>query len=373
MKIIQITPDFPPCGGGIGSYVYYLSKELIKLGHGINVIFRGTRDKIYDYNNIKVNEVKVAGWPPLNLNIFKKKIENILTMEKADIIHIHHGAMPIIKSKAPVLVTAHCCNKELIRSFHRPVRNLDALYRNALFPVYVKAETRLSKLCDKLTVVSESLRREFSKHYDVSSSVLHNGVDTNLFKPNENGDREDAVIFTGSLNRGKGVLDLLEIAQLLIESHSKIQIYIAGNGPLKNKLIRRIKNKNLSNVKLTNHLPHPQLVQFYQRSRIFVLPTYYEGLPTAVLEAMACKLPVVSTNISGIPDQIEDGINGYMVHPGDIHGFCEKIVELLNDEIKQKSFGEMGRKKIMNRFTWPSIGNLFVKEYNNLLKTSVKT
>ena len=367
MRIIHITPDFPPRCGGIGHYVSYLSEELIRRGHDVSVIFRGKHEREYNYNGISVTEFKVPGVAPLNVKLLQNKLETILASKNIDLVHIHYGAMPVIKCDVPVIVTAHWCNTEGIPGFHRPIRSLDALYRNLMLPIYKRIEGRVAYSCDKLTVVSESLRREFQQYYKVNSDVIYNGVDTQLFCRDDNIIKEEAILFTGSLSAGKGVLDLLKIAELLNGTHNDIKLYIVGEGPLRKRITALLRKKRLPNVTLINRLSHTKLIDYYNRVSVCVFPTYYEGLPTTVLEAMACELPVVASNVSGIPEQIEQGVNGYMLTPGDIQGFYNRIVELLDDREKQVKFGEMGRRKVLEKFTWPHVASRVVKKYHEIL------
>ncbi len=74
MKIVQITPDFPPLGGGIGSYVFYLSRELQERGHDVSVIFRGRSNSAYDYEGIRVRELRIPGRPPFNTPFFRVEL-----------------------------------------------------------------------------------------------------------------------------------------------------------------------------------------------------------------------------------------------------------------------------------------------------------
>lgn len=368
MRIIQITPEFPPNCGGIGYYVFYLSKELIKMGHDISVILRSRNGSSYNHKLIPVRKVKAPGISPLNLSIFAKKLEKILAQEKKDLVHIHSSVMPVLNCHCPVMVTAHWCNKEGIPAFHRPIKDLDSLYRNIMLPIYTKIESKLAKSCQKLTVVSDSLRKEFEKHYNIESDVIYNAVDMELFNFNPEINKENAILFTGKLGSGKGILDLLKIAEMLKKSHSKTKLYIIGNGPLKNSIKKGIKKNGLNNVEMISQLKHPELIKYYQRAKIFVLPTYYEGFPTTVLEAMACALPVIATNVSGIPEQIDEGVNGFMITPGDIQSFYKRIVELLESPEKRLTMGQNARKKVFEKFTWNRVAKKIADMYEQMLK-----
>jgi len=367
MRIIQITPDFPPHCGGIGQYVFYLAKELQRRGNHVAVIFRGKQNRSYLYEDLPVQEIKVPGWPPLNLPIFKKNLEKLINKEDTDILHVHSSVMPVINCGIPVVVTGHCCNSEYIPTCYRPVRRLEHVYRNITLPIYNRIETRLSQSCDKMTVVSDSLRKQYERHHAVGAAVIYNGIDLKLFYPAENADKENAILFTGRLGVGKGLPDLLKIAQLLKKSNPVIKIYVIGSGPLGRFMNRQLIKMGLSNIIMIPNLPHEKLVGYYQRARLYVLPSYYEGFANSLLEAMACKLPVVATNIPSIQEQIDDKINGYLVNQGDISGFHEKISELLNNPEKCQQFGNAGRNKVLNRFTWKHVGDLVETQYQQVL------
>ncbi len=368
MRITQITPEFPPHCGGIGYYVFYLSKHLIENGNSVSVIVRGKENKTYDYQHIPITQVKVSLPPPFNILSFRNNIQQILSADKADLVHIHSTAMPTIKTNCPILVTSHWCNKQGIRTFHRPIRDVDSVYRNLMLPVYTQIESNLIKSCDKLTVVCESLKKEFLEHYNVASEVIYNGVDVDIFNVNKGQPKENAILFTGKFSAGKGVIDLLDLAELFLKSHPETRLYLVGNGPLRNKLKREIEKRGLSNVKLISYLPHSELISYYHRSMIYVLPAYYEGLPTTVLEAMACELPVIATNISGIPEQIEDGINGYLVPAGNVRYLYEKIAHLFACSEKRLIFGQNGRKKVLEEFTWEKVTQKIEALYVELLQ-----
>lgn len=367
MKIIQIASEFPPNCGGIGYYVFYLSKFLMNAGHEVSVVCRGSTDNNYYYEQIPVHTVKSTLPPPFNIPFLKRRIERMLDKMTADIVHIHSTAMPAISTESTLVVTAHWCNSEGIKLFHKPIKDMDSLYRNILFPLYKHVESKLVKSCDKLTVVSKSLQNEFLENYSVNSEIIYNGVDPNLFSHNKM-KKENAVLFTGKLSVGKGVTELLTLAELLSKSHPKVTLYLIGNGPLKNKLQKLIKKKQLLNIKLINYLSHSELIEYYNRSLIYILPSYYEGFPTTILEAMSCKLPVIATNISGIPEQIEDGINGYLTPVADADFLYDRVVDLLDSSKKRNLFGENNQRKVLEKFTWDKVAQKIESIYSELLK-----
>jgi glycosyltransferase involved in cell wall biosynthesis len=367
MKVVHITPVFPPKGGGLGIYVYYLCKELRKRGHENIILFRGEKYRKYIFDGLEVIEIKVPFWPPLNTFLFKRQIETTLQGLKFDLIHIHHGALPPVKRDKPLLVTAHTCAKQGIISVNRPIRNKESIYRNLMLPIYAWIEKWLISSCNRLTVVSPSLGDEFRKHYGIQSNVIFNAVDPDIFRPSKTIIKEKAILYTGRIGLGKGLMDIVNVGARLKRSHPNVKIFLIGNGPEKKRIERRLKIDCLNQIKIISHLSHQELIKFYQKSIVYIHPSVYEGLPTSILEAMACELPVVATNVSGIPEEVDNGITGYMFQPGDIQGFYDRIVELLEDKDKQKSFGKAGRKKVLANFTWERVAQLVEKQYSEIL------
>lgn len=366
----MISSEFPPSCGGIGHYVYYLSRELINAGNDVSVILSGKKDKTYFNDKIQVKELGLFGRSPMNRPIFRRRLNKLIARDKPDIVHLHYGALPHIQCDCPVIVTAHWCSREGIPIFYRPIRNLDAFLKNILLPLYIRIESNFFRSFKNVFVVSNSLREELKKHYNVNSDVIGNGVDVDKFNEN-NTVKKDFILYTGKFDFGKGLIDLLEIAEMLKESHPDVKVIMIGNGSIKKKIDKIIRKKKLFNVKVLNHLPHDELLEYYRCSKVYVLPSYYEGLPTTILEAMACKLPVVASNISGIPELVEEGVTGYMLSPGDKKGFYRRIVELHEDPEKRKFFGEKGRERVMEKFTWSGIAKNMVEKYEELLRNKM--
>ncbi len=368
MKVALFTPEFPPNCGGIGYYVYYLSKELVKQGIEVTIIVRSRKcNRKYNIDEIPVYEVSCPGIPPYNFIFFKKKVSKLLKKIPCDLLHIHSSSMPCMETHVPVMVTAHWCMAEGMKRFYRPIRDADALYRNVMLPVYIKIEGNLVNKCQMLTVVSKSMQNEYLRHYKRESVVVLNGVNTEKFRPT-NGNKENIILYTGMLRIGKGVLDLLEASKIIISNFPQTSIVMVGNGPLKKYLVKKIPNWIRNKVILIDHLPHAQLIRYYQRAMVYVLPSYYEGLPTTVLEAMSCQLPVVGTDIPGIRDLIEDGINGFLVPPKDPELLAKKVEKLIREPKLRNNMGAKGRAKVTESYAWNNIARNISKLYQVILR-----
>jgi len=364
MKVILFTPEYPPRCGGVGYYVYYLARELFRIGVEPMVVIRGKVDRYVREDGIPLYEIDCPGVAPINYSWITGKIEALLNKLGGDLLHIHSSTMPLIKSRLPIMVTAHSNVAEATIKFHRPVKDLHALYRNLLLPVYRRVEGRLVRRCRLLTVVSQSLRNEFRKWYQVDSEVVGNGVDLERFQGTEN--KKGLALYVGMFTIGKGILDLIEAAPLVAKRFPDISINLIGTGSLRRHLLGKIKRNNVQNVKIIDHKPHSELIKYYQESLLFVLPSHYEGLPTTILEAMACGLPVVATEVGGIPDQVEDGVTGFLVPPGRPDLLADRICRLLADASLRDEMGRRGRLKVEKKFTWQRVGEKFITLYKSL-------
>ncbi|MFS8630213.1 MAG: glycosyltransferase [Bacillales bacterium] len=149
---------------------------------------------------------------------------------------------------------------------------------------------------------------------------------------------------------------------LLVEACERIpeaKLTLVGSGPLEPKL-RRLANPE--KVTFAGVVPNRHLPAVLQRAQVFVLPSQYEGTPKALLEAMACEVPSIGTNIGGIPEVIVHGETGYLVELGDVKRAAEYAVQLLTDEEKLASFRKAAYERAANVFH----SRYIVKQYTDL-------
>jgi len=157
------------------------------------------------------------------------------------------------------------------------------------------------------------------------------------------------ILYVGRLSGEKGVSDLVSaFAEIIKEGYDNLTLHIVGSGP-EEKLLRTkaIKLGILKKVKFHGFIPRGnQLWNLFDKSQIFVLPSYTEGLPRGLFEAMARGLAVVATNVGGIPNKIIDGENGLLVRPGDVRGLKEAIQKLIQDSELRRRVVTKGYKTV---------------------------
>ena len=175
------------------------------------------------------------------------------------------------------------------------------------------------------------------------------------------------VLFVGRLEPLKGVPVLLEAAQLVLKRMPHVRFVLAGgNHPTltKESLSRLVQQFSLNGqVEFVGYVPSEQLIGWYRRVTLCVLPSYYETFGIAALESMAFGVPVVATRVGGLPEVIVDGVTGFLVAPGNSHALAEKIICLLRDKPLLAEMGQAGRERVKRFFDVESIADLTLKVY----------
>jgi glycosyltransferase involved in cell wall biosynthesis len=210
--------------------------------------------------------------------------------------------------------------------------------------------------------------------------VVYNGCDLDNFTYNKKerqrrraelgiSEQGRAIIFIGNLIKTKGIYDLIAAFIKLSSTHHNLNLIIIGNGPEYSTIKNIISSSNHSEKKihLLGNKPHNEVSHWLSASDIFVLPTYYEGLPNAVLEAMACGLPVIATKVGGIPEVIEEGRNGILIDKKDVESLIRAIVYLLKNQALAKNMGTQGRKMFESRFSWQKNAQKVIEIYKEVL------
>ena len=170
-------------------------------------------------------------------------------------------------------------------------------------------------------------------------SVIYTGIETSKFYPIA---RQDAlvnlklndvkrILYIGNLIRSKGVNDLISAVVQLRRHRQDFEVCIAGKGPEKPFIEQFIeKNDHRSYIKILGMVDHQELKWWINASSCVCLPSYSEGVPNVVLEAMACKTNVVATKVGGIPEVIDNGLD-YLVEPGDITSLTSALGKMLDE------------------------------------------
>ena len=177
-------------------------------------------------------------------------------------------------------------------------------------------------------------------------------------------ERDNLVGYIGRLSREKGVLNFVKAIPAILNERDNLEFLIGGDGQLRDKIERYLEENNLNNnVKLAGWIPHDELSDYLNDLKLLVLPSYTEGLPNIMLEAMACSTPVLATPVGAIPDIIKDEETGFILENNNPECIAENIERVLNYP-KLDEITESARRLVEKEFTYEAA----VERYREILE-----
>ena len=190
-------------------------------------------------------------------------------------------------------------------------------------------------------------------------------IDTNLFQMEKDlGERKNLVGYVGRLSLEKGVMNFIKAMPLILKKQGNLKFFLGGNGPLRGGIEEELRNSNIAQkVELVGWIPHGKVADYLNELKLLVLPSYSEGLPTGVLEAMACGTPVLATPVGGVPDIIKDGETGFIMENNSPECIAKNAIRAL-DHPNLEKIAKNARKQIEKEYTYESA----VERYEKILK-----
>lgn len=183
--------------------------------------------------------------------------------------------------------------------------------------------------------------------------ILPNYVDlpdlTN--KPIDENDSNINVLFLGLIGTRKGVYDLLPAFKDALVQAPDLRLILGGNGEVDQARALASELKIEDRVVFAGWVSGEEKTKLLQRAQIYVLPSYNEGLPVSLLEAMSWQVPVISTRVGGIPEQVRTGIDGFLIHAGDRAALSSAIIKLAQDANLRLEMGGAARNQVENKFS----------------------
>lgn len=318
-----------------------------------------------DYNVIYVESYKDGG---KLAKLFKGicgyfKFAKVLLIDKPDIVHIHSSFGPSFYRKLPFIYMASWAKKPIVNHIHGS--EFDNLYTNASERKKNLVHNAWEK-CDRFIVLSESWKEKFSVVIPTDKmTVIEN---YSVLKTDVNrAECNNQILFLGAINKMKGCYDMVDVIERVVKVIPNVKMVIAGYGEIE-QIKEKIDVKNLSDRFIfPGWVRDNEKDELLKTSDIFFLPSYTEGMPMSILDAMGYALPIVSTNIGGIPKIVHEGENGFMCEPGDIDGFSNAVIKLLTDEKLLKDMGKESFEIIKNGYSLENHIDLIENVYEKLL------
>lgn len=302
------------------------------------------------------------------------KIKKLLVAAKAyssfckvindiDIVHIHMSHRASFYRKSRFIEKAASAGKKIIIHMHGS--EFDVFYEkecNDKQKAYVK---RIFSMVDIVIALSEEWKNKLSVICNPGKIiVLHNAVILPDFERTDYSDKN--ILFLGRLGKRKGAYDLLEAIPGVLDVVPDAHLFLGGDGDME-EIKRIIEEKSLSgSVFYIGWVTGEKKDKMLRKCSVFTLPSYHEGMPMAILEAMSYGQIVVSTNVGGIPKVIDNDINGFLVTPGDIENLSQKLIIALTNPNKNY-IGSGARKTVFDKFNMKKNIRILTDIYSKLL------
>jgi len=375
MRVLMLTPSYYPIIGGTESAVQSLAFKLNEMGVYTDVMTFNMNEK---WNPIWREEVKEDVFKVFKVpafNIFHKcaynpleilfnvnvipKLDFTKRLKDYDILHFHDDgdlSFPFFSYfiKRPKILHCH----SLAGTYWR--------YRS-----YLLNRKNLTGVVDFYICISKASKNILLNLGVPKSKILtlHDGVDTEKFKPNKSEKRDNLVLFVGRLIWEKGLHVLLDSLTYL-----EIPVHLVIVGPKQDygyieKTFgsnRKQKRKGIHNVELLGPIDHDELVKWYQKASIFVCPSLKETLGIVNLEASSCETPVVASKVGGISEIVKHDVNGILVPPNDPKKLAIALRKLLEDKKLRETYGKRGRRMVEEHFSWNNISKELIKIYKKI-------
>jgi len=379
MKIAFLTPEYPHpktgTAGGIGTSILNLSKALSDLGHDISILVYGQDQDDYfieaGIHFYKIKNIKVKG---LSLILTQKKVERLINTlvdsGKIDIVEAPDwtGFTAFINLKCPLVIRENGSDTYFCYLDNRKVKFKNKfLEKRAL----IKADGLIS-----VSAYTGHLTNElFGIHRDFT--VIPNSIDASLFEPKESESKKLTILYFGTLIRKKGLLELPEIFNLVHNSNTDVALLLVGkdSGDIKTgssstwQLMQPLFNETaLKKVSYLGAVEYSKIQNLIKDATVCVFPTFAEALPVSWLEAMPMEKAIVASNIGWANEVIDDGKEGFLVHPTHHKAYAERILELLEDVHKRTLFGKAAREKVKTKFSHDLVAKQSVEFYKTLIQ-----
>lgn len=370
MKLLVVSHEFPPIGGGGANACFFLTKGFVEKGHEVTLVTA-------NYQNLPENEF-INGVHIIRVNSLRAHKEHCSFKEMLSYLM---KAYPVAdklqrENKYDACLVFFGIPSGPIGYLLKKKYKLPYVIRfgGGDVPGFQERFTKVYKLiapaikviwknADALIANSQGLKDMALDFYDKKFfDIIPNGVDTEVFYPIEKEESDEfKILFVSRLIERKGLQFIIpELKRIQDNIHKKIKLIVVGDGPYRGTLEQIAQENNVSGmIQFVGQKEKDGIVPYYQNADLFILPSAKEGMPNVVLEAMACGLPIVMTSCEGSKELITD--NGII---SSLDDFGDNIIKLA---LNKDWLNMMGKNSLINvdqKFQWKSI----VKRYLDILQ-----
>ena len=409
LRIAFLTYRGHPYTGGQGVYTRHMARELVALGHDVEVIsgppyphldpgIRLTKLPSLDLYRMpdpfripRLSEFKdrfdvleylvtsaATFAEPLTFSLRAHR-ELIGRLKEFDLVHdnqclgtgilkIHEAGLPVLETiHHPITVDRRLETKHATTPWKRFTKNR--------FYAFTTMQTKVAKKLPRILTVSSNSHDDIVKDHGVDPErlhIVHVGVDPQQFRPLTDVDVVPGrLMTTASADVAmKGLAFLLEALAKLRAEDDTIHLVVIGKPKYDSRATQLIKELDLSNsIEFITGVSDQRIVELYNQAQLAVVPSLYEGFSLPAIEAMSCGVPLIATTGGALPEVVgDDGVTALQVPPGDSEALATKIKWGLAEKDLRSTVGVAGRERVIRNFSWTITAERTVEHYRALLR-----
>ena len=354
-----------------------MAVALVKKGIGVTVfVYHQKESAVIQDEGVEIHLIKKESYKLFTWYFYRKYVEGyistIVKKKQIDILEAPDwtGITAFMKFKVPLVIRFHGSDAYFCKLDHRKQKFKNFLFEKIALKgavAYIAPTTFAGIETQKIFGLNKKKIKTI--HYGLELEQFENDT-PHIY-------HRKTILYIGAIIRKKGVLELAEIFNKVIESNPEAQLILIGSDapdlktgtPSTYALVESLFSKaSKKNVNYLGKVPYSEVKNYIKNAHVCVFPSFAETLGMVTIESMALQRPVVNTNIGWAQELIDDGVNGFLVHPTQVANYAEKITNLFDDEALTLNIGKAGRKKINSTFDIEKIVDTNIKYYKSILK-----
>lgn len=388
LRIALLGYRSQPYGGGQGVYLRYLSKGLVDAGHKVDVIsgppypHLDPRVRLIELPSLDLFENGLTSLRPRHLRSMTNVIEWTSKLtggfaepytfgrravkylrehgSEYDLIHdnqsLSWGMLELQRMGVPLVTTVHHPITSDLRIALNAARNAWERLLIRRWHSFLNMQKKVVKQLHNVVTVSDCSRQDIARDFGIQPagiSLVYNGIDTDVFRPLEGVERRpQRLMATCSADAPlKGTRYLLRAYAKLLQTYPELELLLVSKPQPGGKTEKLVKKLGLEDkIQFVSGISTEQMVKYYAEASVAVVPSVYEGFGLPAGEAMACGVPVVSTDGGALPEVVGDA--GVIVPVKNVDAMASAIDQLLCDPARRATLGQAGRERILEKFCW---------------------
>ena len=382
MKVGFITSEYPhpkvKQSAGIATSIKNLAVALVKKGIGVIVfVYHQNESEILKSEGVEIHLIKKESYKFFTWFFYRKHIQkyvkSIVNEKSIDLLEAPDwtGITAFMKFKVPLVIRFHGSDAYFCKLDGRQQKFKNYMFEKLALKnatAYIAPTTYAGLETQKIFGLSKSKIKTI--HYGLQLGHFENS-NPNLYNRN-------TILYIGTIIRKKGVLELAKIFNKVIEVKPSAQLILIGGdssdiktGEISTfKLMDQIFSSEAKNqVNYLGKIPYEEVKEYIKKAHVCTYPSFAETLGMVTIESMAMQKPVVNTSIGWAQELIDNGVNGYLVHPTEIDLYAESLLKLLNDEKLCLQIGKAARFKVEDLFDIEKNAQINIEYYKSILNS----